>query len=642
MDEKKEVHNDMGEQKTCSSCGTVYQGHFCPVCGAKAQEEITFCPVCGADRKGDAAFCLNCGFSFEGKKAEENAPAPAPRVVPVPEKKAVPAPVKAAPKAAKKTLDKKTLTIAGIVVAAILVVVLAIILLPKLLGDPMGGFGGGPQDSENGVEGLFYELNEDGQSYSVHGGGVPLTGELRIPSNYKGLPVTAIQESGFANSEITSLVLSGQMRKIGNDACAGCEKLTSVTFGATWEIGDRAFLSCVNLENMTLPEELQSIGGEAFSNCQKITSVTLPQNDNCMFGAGVFDGCIRLASVDLGGVTEIAPATFFGCVSLTNIMWNDRVRVICDSAFYNCAGLTSVVLPLCMEIVEDNAFAGCTSMASFTVGAQVWEFGTGVLAKCSKLTSIQVQNGNNTYKAEGNCIIEKDAGMIVSGCKTSVIPADSNIGEIGDYAFAYCEFESFEIPNNIIMIGEGSFDGCSKMTTLSVGENATIFKKYAFRGCGALAEVHLVTYEWSTTQDESNLTYDSGSAVMGMEDPARAAEVFVELNGFYFVASDGSNTQASTRANYVITVVDQNGDAVVGAEVSICAVSTGVCHMPVPTDAEGVSTHKNKKIDAYAAQVVIPDGYSHAEQTADATDRPIVKIAFEGDATTLTIVLTKN
>ena len=68
MDEKKEVHNDMGEQKTCGSCGTVYQGHFCPVCGAKAQEEITFCPVCGADRKGDAAFCLNCGFSFEGKR----------------------------------------------------------------------------------------------------------------------------------------------------------------------------------------------------------------------------------------------------------------------------------------------------------------------------------------------------------------------------------------------------------------------------------------------------------------------------------------------------------------------------------------------------------------------------------------------
>ena len=104
----------------------------------------------------------------------------------------------------------------------------------------------------------------------------------------------------------------------------------------------------------------------------------------------------------------------------------------------------------------------------------------------------------------------------------------------------------------------------------------------------------------------------------------------------------GGDEEKPTRATYVITVLDQNGDAVVGAEVSICTVSTGVCQMPVSTNAEGVSTHQNKKIDTYAAQVVIPEGYSHAEQTVDATDRPIVKIAFEGDATTLTIVLTKN
>jgi hypothetical protein len=108
----------------------------------------------------------------------------------------------------------------------------------------------------------------------------------------------------------------------------------------------------------------------------------------------------------------------------------------------------------------------------------------------------------------------------------------------------------------------------------------------------------------------------------------------------------GGDEEKPTRATYVITVLDQNGDAVVGAEVSICTVPTdggeGTCSMPVATDAEGVSTHKNKKIDAYAAQVVIPEGYSHTEQTVDATKRPIVKIAFEGDATTLTIVLTKN
>lgn len=104
---------------------------------------------------------------------------------------------------------------------------------------------------------------------------------------------------------------------------------------------------------------------------------------------------------------------------------------------------------------------------------------------------------------------------------------------------------------------------------------------------------------------------------------------------------DGGD-ETPTRATYVITVTDQNGDAVVGAEVSICTVSTGVCQMPVPTDANGVSTHTNKKIDTYAAQVVIPEGYSHANQYEDASGSIIIKVPFADGQTALAIVLVKG
>ena len=106
--------------------------------------------------------------------------------------------------------------------------------------------------------------------------------------------------------------------------------------------------------------------------------------------------------------------------------------------------------------------------------------------------------------------------------------------------------------------------------------------------------------------------------------------------------NDGGTTETPTKANYVITVVDQDGNAVVGAAVSICTTDTGTCSMPVATDADGVATHKNKKIQSYAAQVVIPEGYSHLEQKQDASGSTIVKINFAEGATTLTIVLTKN
>ena len=103
---------------------------------------------------------------------------------------------------------------------------------------------------------------------------------------------------------------------------------------------------------------------------------------------------------------------------------------------------------------------------------------------------------------------------------------------------------------------------------------------------------------------------------------------------------DGEETP--TKADYTITVKDQDGNAISGIFVSICTTATGTCSMPVSTNMEGVATHKNKTIQGYAAQVVIPEGYSHADQTTDASGSTIVKIHFAEGATTLTVVLNKE
>lgn len=66
--EEKSVGSS-GKKNICTQCGAVFVGHFCPDCGAKAEEEIAFCPVCGADRTSGKKFCANCGFSFVGATA---------------------------------------------------------------------------------------------------------------------------------------------------------------------------------------------------------------------------------------------------------------------------------------------------------------------------------------------------------------------------------------------------------------------------------------------------------------------------------------------------------------------------------------------------------------------------------------------
>lgn len=66
------------------------------------------------------------------------------------------------------------------------------------------------------TQGLRYELNEDGESYSV---GLYLSdrvgAEIYFPTVYNGLPVTEIKKSGFwYNNSITYVKISNSIKKL--------------------------------------------------------------------------------------------------------------------------------------------------------------------------------------------------------------------------------------------------------------------------------------------------------------------------------------------------------------------------------------------------------------------------------------------
>ena len=103
-------------------------------------------------------------------------------------------------------------------------------------------------------------------------------GDLEIPAEIAGLPVTSIGEAAFRSSLLTSITIPDSVTRIGEGSFMVCPRLTSITIpdGVT-SIGDYAFRECTSLSSITIEDSVTSIGKLAFFSCWNLSSVTIPE-----------------------------------------------------------------------------------------------------------------------------------------------------------------------------------------------------------------------------------------------------------------------------------------------------------------------------------------------------------------------------
>lgn len=134
-----------------------------------------------------------------------------------------------------------------------------------------GYYGGSSNNSK-----LTFTLNYDGQGYAVTDANESLSGDITIPSRYKGKPVTSIGSYAFFYcSNLTSVVIPGSVKSIGSSAFAYCDSLTSIVIpDSVTTIGSYAFHDCDSLTSIIIPDSVTTIGLYAFAYCTSLTSVT--------------------------------------------------------------------------------------------------------------------------------------------------------------------------------------------------------------------------------------------------------------------------------------------------------------------------------------------------------------------------------
>ncbi len=275
-------------------------------------------------------------------------------------------------------------------------------------------------------------------SYSVIQNGV----NYYVPNVLVSIKVTAgiskIANYCFANlTKVENITYPDTVTSIGTAAFEN-SGITAVDFTNIIYIGANAF-SHTNISSATLSDKLEVWGSGAFSFCEALTSVVINHNP-----------------------LEIPSSLFEGCKTLTSVEGVDSVIRVGKAAFKDTA-LTSFATVNNVVAVGDYAFKGVTGLATdgFTkvtgIGIEAFE-ATGVI-------------GQVFYKAA-------DA--------SSVIP--DGVLYVAPQAFKGLAVTSIAIPASVIEIGEGAFENCTSLATVTFAADAKIryILPRAFYGCTAL------------------------------------------------------------------------------------------------------------------------------------------------------------
>lgn len=207
-------------------------------------------------------------------------------------------------------------------------------------------------------------------------------------------------------------------------------------------IGSYAFEKCYNLKNVTIPDSITNIGRDAFRWCSELESIDIPN-----------------------GISTVPYGAFEMCSSLKSVEIPDGVTTIEDYAFLGCSGIINLKLSNDITAIGEYVFQGCDNLVNIEIPNSIVTIGEGAFEYCSKsLEQIVVQNGNENYHSDGNCLIDTKNKTVLLGCKNSVIPTDGSVEKIGNYAFWGCTgLKEIQIPKSVTSIGESSFAYCSQI-----------------------------------------------------------------------------------------------------------------------------------------------------------------------------------
>ena len=203
-------------------------------------------------------------------------------------------------------------------------------------------------------------------------------------------------------------------------------------------------------------------------------------------------------------VTEIQQYAFAACRELSSITLPEGLSKITYRAFSQCINLTEIALPESVTEIEDFAFRDCTGLTAIALGNQVTRIGNNAFYNCTTLQQFTVVEGNPVYASVDGILFDK--------AKTTLL------------AYPNAKGATYAIPDEVIAIGPGAFQGCSGLTSITLGKGIASLGSNPFASCSSLQEILV---------DAANAHYTSVDGVLFDKSQEILIQYPLSRSGFY-------------------------------------------------------------------------------------------------------------
>lgn len=315
------------------------------------------------------------------------------------------------------------------------------------------------------------------------------------------------------------------LKTLNKYAFSGCTNLESITFPSTMTtIEMEALYNCSSLNHITLSSSLINIGEYALYHCSSLERLIIPST-LINISETAFRGCSGLKSIEVeSGNTKYDSRNNCNALILTstntltlgceNTVIPNSILSIADYAFYNCEGLSVIDIPGSVTTIGNYAFCKCINVNSIFIPIAAVSIASNAFRSCSSVSSITIEDGNPVYDSRSDCnaLIETSSNTLLFGCKNTIIP--STVTTLGTYAFSGCTgLTTIEIPSSVTAINAQAFSnsgltaitlptsltslagavfaGCPNIKSIEIPSQVTIINSYTFNGCTALETVVL-------------------------------------------------------------------------------------------------------------------------------------------------------